>query len=386
MALNLKSLLKTEPIGRVNTTLGEFCLFHVTGLATSEAPKAIGKPLAECDPSDFVRQVARFVLYPLSSLRDGKYRPEEPVLDTTDLSSLTPADLESIASAIVDNEDYLSIKLIHKSTKSEDGKTVVSSEYGEVEHPRQEGESRVQYLHRLFIEKGKADARKYKDPLASISGIGRFSDSLNTSIAKSLSMGNSLSRHLESIRPTLGTPAGVLTPRVDMAALHRQAQEAHLRPFQDLADRIDQLTDITVQSSKFLVESNEIQTRIASELKDSGDVAAKVARLNFILTWIVIGLTILGLLLPTYLAYRTDKADANEQLRVERYVETISGTLAQINGGLSVQNNSLRSENEQLRATTRALEQRVTEMERRLSSPAKAARGATGAKTKHDSP
>ena len=91
-----------------------------------------------------------FVCYPKDSLLDEERRPKEFVLTREDVEKLTDDDIERIARIYTEGNDSLFRKNIRKEAISSEGGVAVSFEKGDVEFPREDGESYVRYLSRLL--------------------------------------------------------------------------------------------------------------------------------------------------------------------------------------------------------------------------------------------
>ena len=124
-------------------------------------------------------------------------------------------------------------------------------------------------------------------------------------------------------------------PNLDFAELERNIAQARLRPFNELSSRLDQLIEMTGQATDFQIQTNEVQTRIAEELKTSGDAAAMYSRRSISLNWIVIIITAIGVFLSGYmlLLSKTDSFDKTNA--VMNKADEITKELKGISVGLS---------------------------------------------------
>src|SRR4030042_6352606 len=112
---NIKDLIlnyKQEPFGWIHTSIGDLCVFYHSAKDEIEIEKDLGKPFNKCQPIDFVRNLVRYICFLKSSLKDGKYKPDNPILTNDDILSLTESDLEAIAKLFIENSDYLFKKSI----------------------------------------------------------------------------------------------------------------------------------------------------------------------------------------------------------------------------------------------------------------------------------
>ncbi len=344
---NLRELifnLKQEPHGCITTAIGEICVFCITGGGEEKLYKELGKSISECEPMDFVKKFIRHICFPKSSLKEGKYKPEKPLLTNEDISSLTKDDIEAIAKLYVEKSEYLFKKLVWKTKTDDEGKLVQYSEYGEIEYPQNQNENYVQYLTRLYI---KEEEKRKKQMETILSKIKVFSNPLENSIKSMLALGESLKKTVESVQPVHAIPMKPVEPKfpkIDFAAI----EESRLRPFNELSERLDQLIGVSAQGIEFMAEANKIQTSIATEIKSSGDETKKFSEKNICLTCVVIGLTIINLAVFGYSIWRSNNDGDKQRVEIQKNVNLLAGKLTDINNSI-VMNESLKTENESLK-------------------------------------
>jgi hypothetical protein len=195
--------------------------------------------------------------------------------------------------------------------------------------------------------------------------IKSFSNTLGNSIKNTLSWGNSLKKTMESIRPVSITnmmPVEPRSPIADILKIERMKEERQLKPFNDLADRLDQLIDASVQAAEFMIEANQIHTRIAGEIKSSGDKTTKFSKSNIWLTIIVIILTVFGLGFSIYTISRANNDGDMQRIQSRESVNLLAGKLTEINNSISGANDSLKIENERLKEQTAKQAKMIDEM------------------------
>lgn len=200
MALDIGKLLKQEAYACIETSLGELCVFGISAKGQTELQKNLDSSLEDCLPADFIRNLCVYVCFPKDSLKEEKYKPDNPVLTIEDVKNLTEDELERIAGIYIDNSEYLFKKLEFKK-KNDKGEIVNYREYNEIEHPRNEEETNISYLYRLSVLEIEERKKQMEDLFKSVSGLGNFSSALTDSIKNTLTMGDSLSKAMESIRP-----------------------------------------------------------------------------------------------------------------------------------------------------------------------------------------
>jgi hypothetical protein len=325
-------LKNKEPLAVVNTSLGELCVFQITVGGQLELAKELAKPLKSCDPNYFARKLFRQVCFLKVSLRDGKYKPDKPTLSDSDIESLSVDDIETVAKAYVDNSPYLTRKLLTKTTPHKDKGTVISIEYGDIEHHKLEEETYTQYLFRLSLKEQEKQAKQLSDVM---SGFKAFSDPLGKSIRDTLNAGDTLSRMMDSIRSPYIRPIEPVLPNIDWAKIERRNEERRLKPFNELSDRMDKLIDSTTETTKFLIKANELQTQIAAEIKNTGDDAKRWAKINTIIGVIVIALTVSGVCVSSYFYWSGRNDSVAQSAKTEEYVNRLDNRLIDINRNIT---------------------------------------------------
>src|SRR5262252_96616 len=146
--MKLSELFRPEPLARIQTAIGELCVFTIGYRDIMALNHA--RPAKSAETSDFMREVARRVCFPPSTLKEDKYKPSAPVLNDEALSKLTDADLETLATSYLEHKQDLYRSRIADRSTDERGVPVYSFRQGEVIHPKNPGESNAQYLQRLF--------------------------------------------------------------------------------------------------------------------------------------------------------------------------------------------------------------------------------------------
>jgi len=338
MAFDLATL-REEPFACVSTTIGELCVFAISYAGQQEVYKELDNPTNEYKATDFVRKYARYVCFPKISLKEGKYKPDKLILDDNAISSLTDDDLETIAKLYIENSEYLFKKVIFKEKTDDQGIIVNYEEYGGVEYPKTEKESCTQYLLRLSIKDNEKQKKQMEKMLGSLSGVHSFSNALEDSIKKTLTWGDSLRKTMESIRPMSMDsirPVEPVLPSFDFVEIDRIKEERRLKPFNELADRLDQL----VNASEFMIDANKTQIQIARAIKDSAkdsaDETTKLSKKNISRTSIVILLTVFGLIVSIYTIRKSVNDGNMRRIETRETVNLLAGKLTEINNNISV--------------------------------------------------
>ncbi len=346
MTLDLGKISNQKAHGYLQTSIGKLYIFSINANNQRALKKQLGCPIKNCDPEIFARNLAVFICYPEDQLIEGKFKPDTPVISSNDVANLTGAELEKIARIYVNGNDYLYKKLEFKTRTNDKGGKVHHAEYKGVEYPRKESESYINYLHRLSINEEEKQKKQMEKLLGSISGLNSFSSKLSNSIKNTLFLGDSLSRAMESFRainkPTIH-PTTQNFPITDFIENERLNEKRRLKPFNELSDRLDQLIDLSIQSSEFMIEANSIQTSIAAEIKSSGDITKKYSKKNNLLTFVVIFISLLGLFLTAYTITANNAFNKMQQSKFQNSVESIVTCLSNIDQNFVAENKKIQN-------------------------------------------
>lgn len=369
--MKINQYLKNEPYGCIQTAIGELCIFGLTVGNSRELDKSLGKPLDKCEPIEYARHLCIYICYPKASLHEGKYKPDKPILSPTDISSLTDADLEAIARFYIEYNEHLFKKDTVGSETNDKGEQILIIGYGDVEYPINEGESYKQYLLRLALQHNEKQKKQFEK---SYGTFKNFSSDLETNIKKSLAWGADLKSTIANYR-SFGFSNVDRQPSISDTFFEierrkheneRAKEERQLQPIKDLSKRLDNLIDVSTQSTEFLVEANKLQSQIAGEIKASGADNNDIAKHNAKLSYIVISLTILIPLITFFL----NNADSVMQRRlVEKHVDLLSNKLTDINTSIVDQNKVLKAENDRLNKIISNQNKEIHRMKHQTGNP-----------------
>jgi len=286
LTLDIGEFPHGKSFGCIPTTIGELCVFTIAIGGIVALKKELGKPLKECEPVDFIKHFIRYICFPKSSLKDGVCPSKDSKLSNEQVSLLKEVDHEAIAEIYIKNNEYLFKKFSFKERKAVDGKLSYFKEFNEIKYARNENETFKQYLLRLLINEEEDKEKELEKALSSMIGANIFSKTLNEDIKKTLSFGESLKESLINPFPQYKEPFLPITHIYPENVLTKQDNTLI-----ELSCKFDKLLDQSTRSNNFLVEANKIQTRIASEIKASGDETVKISKKGVNLTWLVIFLT-----------------------------------------------------------------------------------------------
>lgn len=318
-----------------------------------ELKNRLGKDIKDANPDDFLR-----ALISVSCQKAPQENAESPSVPASkiqyaDVAGLKESELEYFAQKYVETNRYLNCKLNAYPQKDGDG-TVFETEYGEVEHPKLENETNRAYLYRLSVLKEKEDfersatlSEKYARLSAPFPG---FSDKLKLQMERTLSMGDKLQETIQRMTGGTVSPRFENTPAVD----YREITERAARPYRELSERLDELislseenTSLSAKEGELLVDMNQTQTGIASELKNSGDINVSFARKNFYLSILVAVLSASSLLIAIWTVYSGSNSSKELSQNLNKYTAGIEKNLGASNAeSIQATNNNSAALNE----------------------------------------
>lgn len=347
-----------KPLGYVPSPLGELAVFNISHGEMEAVRSQHGLSVKSATPTEIVRRLLPFILHKRDALKDDGAKPDAPTLSDDEVRALPDEVVEAALELFIEPQEHLYKRLTSEVKTNDKGERVTSLSYTDVKHPKRENETNVQYLHRLLV----LDEEELRRQAAKIVGAAHFSASLNESIRNTLQLGDSISKTLDAMRlpklfdapdslpaaklqdfgkmfepPLTAVPPIQPVPSIDHAAITSSAEEARWAPVNAVNERLDNLVELTAQSSQFMVQMNETQTRIASEIKASGEEASRtgttsleianaslaIARRGFWLTIVVVLLTVLGLIVAAD-SWRTSGGNAErEDKRAEEIVRQL---------------------------------------------------------------
>ncbi|MDI6449136.1 hypothetical protein, partial [Anaerobaca lacustris] len=195
MKINGKNpLFSPKPIGFYDSSIGRLAIYAISHGHHTKLVESLGGTLSTCNPRDFFKRIVPYVCWPAEKLDGDQTKPNAVAVMPDDVDKLTDADLDGIAGRYVESQDYLYRKHVTETKKDAEGRSVLSTDYGKVEHPRQEGESNIHYLHRLMVLEEDRRREQMKTLTKTLLGPTHFSQALSQSITKTLTMGDTLSR------------------------------------------------------------------------------------------------------------------------------------------------------------------------------------------------
>jgi predicted PurR-regulated permease PerM len=219
-----------------------------------------------------------------------------------------------------------------KTEKDENGVNVASLEYEDIEFPKHENETYCQYLFRLTVEKENKLMESFEN---SFGNISNFSKQIQSGIFGAFSLGEQLSKTIkaaQSINISKVKPISVsVQPSLDLDKLTNQISENRLKPFNDLSDKLDKLIDLNADSIQFMIEANNLQTKIAEEIKGSSDTSTRLSLRNIYIALIVLFVSTLSFVFSIYSVRESNKSS-------EKYIDKVITGLDKIDKSIKDEN------------------------------------------------
>ena len=334
MSKSLKFLFKQKNYGSVKTGIGTLYIYYLSIKDYEDIKNNLDCDLENANTEDFLNEFIKHISFPEDTLEDKAYKPKEIALDDKDVSAIDQSDIDKIIELYIENNPYLNKKKVEKSERDDEGVVRVFYSYEDIIHPKNSDESLGEYLHRLIVLNDKKHKEQQKKITESIIGKSNFSHGLDKSIMSTLSLGESLTKLTSQIYSPLGeafkaykspfpdsldqinkiiAPTENLfkgiepIPAIDhgkkIREMYKAEKEEREHLFKELYRKLDELVELTSESTKFMVEMNKSQTQMANELKQSGDQASKHSKINIYISMAVIFLTVIGLLISSFSVY-----------------------------------------------------------------------------------
>jgi len=366
-----KLVFTYRPIAALGTSIGDLAIFSISSKHQSELVDSLGKTLESCSADEFIKGLLPYICYPVGALDKDQEKPDSTILSSSDIEKLSSEDVEKIAGLYIEKHpDLYREEVKGTRTDEKDGTVKQTLEYGSVKYPREDGESNVRYLHRLYViyEKHlRVMTESLRFPLL---GKAQFSSSLSKHISDTLSMGDSMRKAIDELRslspftnavhPTAGmynrdvqvadrnflqevvVPPTLPNLMSELVEMTEKSGEARRAESAELGNRLDQLIEVTSTSATFLVEMNRTQTGIAGEIKASGQEAARFAQRNIYLSCVVVIISLLSL--GGFWLDHSQKSETS--MLVNQYADRITAELGKIDQSVS---NASRSGQDELR-------------------------------------
>lgn len=301
------------PDGYYDSSIGKLAIYSPRVKDERSLYSELGNELSKVNSETFLRTLIRHICYPVRCLGEDNRRPNEPCLSEADIAKMSSNEINDIAKIYLDIATYLYREFIDK-TEIRDGKKVISSEDGDIIHHKNDGESNMDYLYRLYTIRDETYKKRYEDLLGPFK-MAQFSDSAMGNIKNALNLGSSLHdsinmlsaipKNFNNIKLAQQLTASPLSRSdTEINDLEKSAQdllrsdvESKWAPFRMLESKLNELVERSNTSIDYLVKMNDAQLIAIAETKTSSNENTRYSKVNMILTIFVIVLSILGLCL-----------------------------------------------------------------------------------------
>lgn len=320
-------LKNIKPYEIIDTSIGKLAIFDITLNEKTKIEDELNNNLQNSNGKEYLTALVKFACHKEKALEQSQSKPPERTLSDEEIKNLDEKDFEQIAKIYIENNEYLNKESIQKTKKDEKGVNVNYTKYGAIVLPKKENENYQAYLLRLEIEYNNKISESFKK---SFGNIASFSKGIQESIRNTISFGEQLNQSLkeaQAIRIPKVEPIIPKSPMLDMEKLTAQIAENRERPFKELAERLDQLINITTESTKFMIEANKLQTRIAEEIKGSSNTSTKLSKINILIALIVLLLSIMSFAFSIYTVRISNKSNNVNIERAIKGLNTINETI-----------------------------------------------------------
>ena len=318
MAIDISKLGKSECSAEIETTIGKLSLFFLSLKHSYILSNALMHADDESKPLQCIKILIALVCYPKDSLKDGKYKPEDRVLNLEDVNKLSEEEIKILAEVYIENNSSL-----YKSKKSwvelnDKGKEIHHSKYEGIKYPKEENESSIDYLYRLLKLEDERQREQMNGMTNLIPNLSSFSPNLQKAVVSNLVAGSAMTEAMKNIEPLQQSLRAMPSPNnyefnPFSMRLHAERIKANRAPFDKLAERLDMLIDASSKSTEILAkgnvqqaemyaenksiidETNRTQKEFIKEMKRSDVISNRYAITNLVFAGIVILLTIYGL-------------------------------------------------------------------------------------------
>jgi hypothetical protein len=337
MKINLKRESKFK---FATSSFGQLASFELSVKNISDLHDRLGKTMENVTPIEYLHALISVTCHPIDKLIENKYAPNNYSLTLNDAEKISNDECNEFARLYLNHNDHLFRKKIEKLEPNKEGKgTVFSIEYGDIEYPQDAGESIIDYIYRLTVIREKEHKKRFEGIFSSYQKAMGFSADLEKQIKSTYNMGASLKKTIDDMR-TVGTvkPIYDYISKIDFTKINEDATRNRLAPFKDLSEKLDKLIELSSDSTEFIIKTNETQTKIAEEIKKSGEDTLKSANKNIKIGLFIIGFTILSLAITGLTIYLNIDSSKKQIESLEKQTNKIVGNLKNINESINKQN------------------------------------------------
>jgi hypothetical protein len=312
-------LKKIKPNDIINSSIGRLAIFDITVSEKIKIEDELNNNLQDSNGKEYVSTLAKYACHKEDVLEKSQSKPPERTLTDEDIKSLNDNDLELISKIYIENNEYLYKESIQETKKGEDGINVTSTKYGNVILPKKDTENYQEYLLRIEIEYNKKVSESIKK---SFGNLTSFSKGIQDSLKNTISLGEQLNKSLNIAQPYRFPKIEPIVPssNIDFGSLSKQIAKNKNKPVKEIAKHLDQLVVINSDSTRFMIEANKLQTRIAEEIKESSDSSTKLSKISILIGAVVLILTVLSF---AYSIYSVRISNKSNNLNIERAIKEL---------------------------------------------------------------
>lgn len=319
----LPKMSKDKSYQIIESKIGNLAVFWSTLRDRINVEKELGTDFEKIDSEKYIKTLIKFICHKEETLKNTD-KPKEVSLTESEIEKLSNEDIEAIAKNYINSSEYLFRKRISDSKKTKKGDNIISSKLGDIEFPRKENETYVDYLFRLEIEQNKKIKQAFKNSFGEISS---FSKSIQDSIRATATLGENVRNSINAIQfPKISNIESVIpkNSKVDLSSISKPTSDMGQQPMRVVSTGIDELIEINAKSLEFLTETNKTQTLIANEIKASSTTSSKLTKWNIVISIVVLLISLSALIISIRSNKQTDTNNSS-------YVKTIVNSIEKIN-------------------------------------------------------
>ncbi len=324
----------------IESKIGNLAVFRSTLRDRINIEEELGTDFEKIDTEKYIKTLIKFICHKEETLKDTD-KPKEVSLTKSEIEKLSNEDIEAIAKNYVNSNEYLFRERISDSKKTKEGDNIISSKLGDIEFPKKENETYVDYLFRLEIEQNKKIKQAFENSFGKISS---FSKSIQDSIRATASLGESFKNSINAIQfPKISNIEPVIPKylKVDVSSISKRISEMEQQPMRVVSTGIDELIEINAKSLEFLTETNRTQTLIANEIKASSITSSKLTRWNIVISIVVLLISLSALVISIRSNKQTDTNNSNYVKTIVNGIEKINKNTEDINKNTSQQRSEI---------------------------------------------
>jgi hypothetical protein len=179
--MNLDDLFKVTPQTTIETSIGLLSIFSIGVGRESKLLKSLVSSIKKTEPKEYIKKLIAYVCFPQVDLKDGKFKPDKPILSLIDIDRLSNQELEEIAKKYVLSNEYLYKDDEFRTEADINGQDLRCISYENIEYPKKDEESFIEYLHRLLCLEQDRQKERMSTIQLSVSDIYRELETLRIS-------------------------------------------------------------------------------------------------------------------------------------------------------------------------------------------------------------